>query len=559
MHTDKLATVHLIELLVQKGVKDFIISPGSRNAPIIMELVNRKDVNLYSIADERSAAFVAIGMYLKTKSPVAITCTSGSALLNYAPGVSEAFYQGIPLFVLSADRPSEWLDQGEGQMIRQQNALQNFVVDELNIGLDSDEVDYKKRDLEICTTIDNALNVNPGPVHFNIEYEEPLYQKLASFSDESVQLVNIPKIESELIDFSDYSSRISNSSKVMVLCGQMIRDAELSKVLEVFSRNSQVVVLTESTSNLYSGNFIPSVDKTLLTIEKNFDAFTPDILITIGDAIISKIVKRVLRKFSPKEHWQISSRGVFRDTYRSLSDRLQIEPSEFFTELNAYTKSATSDFSSIWKNQYSRANEVYQNFKENIEFSDLIVFDFLFKNLDEESDVHIANSSPIRYQQLFENKKLNTMCNRGTSGIDGCSSTALGYSIKNKNTTWLITGDISFLYDSNAWWNNYKTDLKIILINNGGGGIFRIIPGPSKIEGFETYFETQNQVDIESLCKAFKVDYIKSKDVESLSKGFDKLKNANGITLLEIFTPREKNALILNQYFDLLRAENGKN
>lgn len=559
MHTDKLATVHLIELLVQKGVKDFIISPGSRNAPIIMELVNRKDVNLYSIADERSAAFVAIGMYLKTKSPVAITCTSGSALLNYAPGVSEAFYQGIPLFVLSADRPSEWLDQGEGQMIRQQNALQNFVVDELNIGLDSDEVDYKKRDLEICTTIDNALNVNPGPVHFNIEYEEPLYQKLASFSDESVQLVNIPKIESELIDFSDYSSRISNSSKVMVLCGQMIRDAELSKVLEVFSRNSQVVVLTESTSNLYSGNFIPSVDKTLLTIEKNFDAFTPDILITIGDAIISKIVKRVLRKFSPKEHWQISSRGVFRDTYRSLSDRLQIEPSEFFTELNAYTKSATSDFSSIWKNQYSRANEVYQNFKENIEFSDLIVFDFLFKNLDEESDVHIANSSPIRYQQLFENKKLNTMCNRGTSGIDGCSSTALGYSIKNKNTTWLITGDISFLYDSNAWWNNYKTDLKIILINNGGGGIFRIIPGPSKIEGFETYFETQNQVDIESLCKAFKVDYIRSKDVESLSKGFDKLKNANGITLLEIFTPREKNALILNQYFDLLRAENGKN
>ena len=177
MHTDKIASVHLIELIARKGIKDFIVSPGSRNAPLVMELSCRNDVNLYSIADERSAAFVAIGMYQKTGNPVAIMCTSGSALLNYAPGVSEAFYQGIPLIVISADRPSFWIDKGDGQTIRQRGALANFIHSELNIELDDDQTNYSILDKQIGECIDLSFYPTPGPVHINIEFEEPLYGK----------------------------------------------------------------------------------------------------------------------------------------------------------------------------------------------------------------------------------------------------------------------------------------------------------------------------------------------------------------------------------------------
>jgi 2-succinyl-5-enolpyruvyl-6-hydroxy-3-cyclohexene-1-carboxylate synthase len=228
----------------------------------------------------------------------------------------------------------------------------------------------------------------------------------------------------------------------------------------------------------------------------------------------------------------------------------------FFDEINNKVQDSLSDYSTIWKRKYVKANEIYQNYKQNIAFSDLLVFDFILKNMDDKSDLHIANSSPIRYQQLFENKRLNTMCNRGTSGIDGCSSTAVGYAIKNEKSTWLITGDVSFLYDSNAWWNTYKSDLNIILINNGGGGIFRIIPGPSNMEGFETYFETQNHIDISSICDAFKINYLQSNDLESLDKSLDQLKAMRGTNLLEIHTPIDENAKILNVFFDLLRAQN---
>ena len=207
----------------------------------------------------------------------------------------------------------------------------------------------------------------------------------------------------------------------------------------------------------------------------------------------------------------------------------------------------------MWQEEYRKACSIYDSIQNNIEFSDLQVFDYLLKNIDDHSDLHVANSSPIRYQQLFNQKSLNTYCNRGTSGIDGCSSTALGFSIKNDKDTWLITGDVSFLYDSNAWWNNYQTSLKIILINNGGGGIFRIIPGPQSTPDFNTYFETQHKVNMEHLCKAFDLTHFKANNMDSLAKGLNNLKDHRGMAVLEINTPREKNAVILNDYFDLLR------
>jgi 2-succinyl-5-enolpyruvyl-6-hydroxy-3-cyclohexene-1-carboxylate synthase len=520
-----------------------------------MELTGRENVNLYSIADERSAAFVALGMYLKTKRAVAVLCTSGSALLNYAPAAAEAYYQGIPLFIISADRPEIWLDQGEGQTINQRKALQNFINDEINIELDSEDSNYADLDAAISTVVDSAFYPSLGPVHINIEYDEPLYTSIETIDLTSVKCIDTRKQVSPSVDISVYADQIGKSKKVLVLCGQLLPDAELNSSLEKFAKNPQVVVLTESTSNLNSLSFIPSVDKTLLMFEKKFEEYKPDILITIGDAVISKIVKRVLRNHSPNAHWQINSSGVFRDTYKCLSDRIQMEPLSFFDQLSEFELNTSSDYSKSWMEKYQRANSLYMEFRKDIGFTDFFVFDHILNFIEKGSEVHVANSSPIRYQQLFENKGHLTYCNRGTSGIDGCSSTALGFSLKNEKPTWLLTGDVSFFYDSNAWWNSYKSQLKIVLINNGGGGIFRIIPGPMKVKDFETYFETPNKVNIKLLCEAYGINYFLADGEASLIKGCESLSKSEGISLLEIKTDREKNAVVLNDYFNILRAE----
>jgi len=555
MHTDKKATIHLIEILLQKGVLDFIISPGSRNAPLIMELTARKNVNLYSIPDERSAAFFAIGMYLKTKKAVAVLCTSGSALLNYAPAVAEAYYQGIPMFILSADRPEIWLDQGEGQTINQRRALHNFINAEINIELDNKVQDYDHLDALISETVDQAFYPTLGPVHINIEYDEPLYGSVENADLSSIKCIDTEIMPLPSIDVNHFAEQIKKSKKVLVLCGQLAPDTELNRSLAAFAKNEQVVVLTESTSNLNSSSFIPSVDKTLMMFDEHFERYKPEILITIGDAIISKIVKRLLRKHSPHAHWQVSASGIFRDTYQCLSDRIHINPELFFTQLAAYDLNTSSDYAAKWMNQYKRASLLYTGYKKHLGFTDFFVFDTILNFIDSGSEIHVANSSPIRYQQLFESKGHLTYCNRGTSGIDGCSSTAFGFSLKNENPTWLITGDVSFLYDSNAWWNSYKSQLKVILINNGGGGIFRIIPGPATVKEFETYFETPTQVDISSICKAYGMHYFFADGEESLRNGCELLLRSEGISLLEIKTDREKNAAVLNDYFALLRAD----
>lgn len=554
MHTNKKATVLLIELLLKNGICDFIISPGSRNAPIINELQCRDDVNLYSITDERSAGFVAIGMYQKTRKAVALVCTSGSALLNYAPAVSEAFYQEMPLIVISADRPHYWIDQGEGQTIRQRGSLANFVRSEINIGLDEELKDYKALYDELNIALHTSLLKTIGPLHINIEYNEPLYLS----SEESIDIPLLKEIDEKeelKVDYDEFRTKISSAKKVMILCGQILPDGELLTILENVNRLDQVIVLTESTTNLYSPSFIPSIDKTLMAIEKDFKHFAPDILISIGNAVISKMIKKHLRENPPKEHWQISSTGIYRDTYQVLSHPVKDELIPFFREMER-AENNTSDYATNWKSSYDEVCRRHEQFFSELEFCDLKVFDDIINSIDVGSELQISNSSAIRYHQLLSPKKLNTYCNRGTSGIDGSSSTALGFSLKHNGETWLISGDVSFLYDSNAWWNSYNSNLKIILINNGGGGIFRIIPGPQNIPNFERYFETPHSVDFLHLCKALNIDYAKANNEAEVKEQLAEIKKKKTISLLEIITPKELNALLLHQYFDFLRGDN---
>ncbi len=554
MHTDKITAIHLIELLIKTEVRDFIISPGSRNAPLINELVHREDINLYSIPDERSAGFYALGMSLKTKRPTVVICTSGSALLNYLPAVSEAYYQNVPLVVISADRPHFRIDKGEGQTIRQQGALSNFIRVEINISLDEEVSDYNELDKKIGLAINLSMIPNPGPVHINIEFDEPLYSSLEFYDLERIkQIVSGIKSANSNIEIKEFIETFDQTEKVMVLCGQMDRNEDLEVVLNQYSKIQNTVVLTESTANLKGENIIPSIDKTILAFGEDNLVYAPDLLITIGDAIISKIIKRFLRKAKPIQHWHIHPDGVFRDTYDVLSHKIWERPEKFLSALLPAVRPDESNFQKMWLRKYTIAKQSHNEYLNNSPFSDLKVFEYLFNNIPSGLSTHISNSSPIRYQQLFEpTQTLTTYSNRGTSGIDGCLSSAAGFAIKNNADTWLITGDVSFLYDSNAWWNDYDPDLKVILINNGGGGIFRILPGPTDIPGFETFFETNHEVKIKDLCSAFDLAYFYAEDLETLELNFKKVKESKGISVLEIETPRTLNAKVLRDYFKFL-------
>ena len=538
----------IIEICLAKGITNIIISPGSRNAPLTIGFAQNPNFTCYSIADERSAAFFALGIAQQIKQPTAVICTSGSALLNYYPAFAEAFYSQIPLIVISADRPQSKIDIGDGQTIRQENVFQNHSVFNANLTEEASE----ENDLKINKAIETAI-LQKGPVHINAPFEEPLYQTVDTLSVHPKITVSEEIIGTKTIENSEELVSIWNSAKrKLVMVGVNEANTIDDKIVQNLANDPSVVVLTETTSNLHHPSFINSID-TLITPFENgdFEDFQPEILLTFGGMIVSKRIKAFLRKYKPKYHWHIDILRAY-DTFDAKTKHIVMQPNDFFTDLLSKTTFVESDY-------FSKINKIYdlrkirkQEYLSKIPFSDFQVFEKIIETLPKNSQLQISNSSAIRYAQLIDiDSSIEVFCNRGTSGIDGSTSTAIGASVGSKKQNVFITGDISFLYDSNALWNSYiPNNFKIILINNGGGGIFRILPGHEEKPVFNTYFETSHQLTAEHLAKMYKMNYLTATDLNSLSQGIDALyKNNNAASILEIFTPTVENNVILNQFF----------
>ena len=538
----------IIEICLAKGITNIIISPGSRNAPLTIGFAQNPNFTCYSIADERSAAFFALGIAQQIKQPTAVICTSGSALLNYYPAFAEAFYSQIPLIVISADRPQSKIDIGDGQTIRQENVFQNHSVFNANLTEEASE----ENDLKINKAIETAI-LQKGPVHINAPFEEPLYQTVDTLSVHPKITVSEEIIGTKTIENREELVSIWNSAKrKLIMVGVNEANAIDDKIVQNLANDPSVVVLTETTSNLHHPSFINSID-TLITPFENgdFEDFQPEILITFGGMIVSKRIKAFLRKYKPKQHWHIDTLRAY-DTFDAKTKHIVMQPNDFFTDLLSKTTFVESDY-------FSKINKIYdlrkirkQEYLSKIPFSDFQVFEKIIETLPKNSQLQISNSSAIRYAQLIDiDSSIEVFCNRGTSGIDGSTSTAIGASVGSKKQNVFITGDISFLYDSNALWNSYiPNNFKIILINNGGGGIFRILPGHEEKPVFNTYFETSHQLTAEHLAKMYKMNYLTATNLNSLSQGIDALyKNNNAASILEIFTPTVENNVILNQFF----------
>lgn len=561
--TNKEGVHQLLSALKQQGVKYVVASPGSRNAPLSIAFNRDEHFKCYHIPDERSAAFYALGIAERSDSPVVLFCTSGSAVLNYAPAISEAFYRNIPLIVLSADRPLAWTDQGDGQTIRQENVLQNHVVGFRNLiemPANEEQIWWNKRMIDEVLI---ASSAKKAPVHFNFPFHEPLYA-LSEAKNEMHRHIT-PALLNKSIDDKELACLVqqwNKAKKRMVIVGQHTPNKRLNQLLVDLSKDKSTAILVENTSNMFYRDFIHCIDRTFNSIEgEEEEEFSPDILITIGGAVVSKKIKAYLRRNKPNYHWNVGDNFQLMDTYQSLTSSIGMNETHFFEQfLQADLAHHVSRFGEQWKQLDYLIQDKHFESIQNLSYSDMTVFSLLLDAVPESSHLHLANSSVVRYAQLFDPiSSIRYYANRGTSGIDGSTSTALGAAlIDEKSLHTFISGDISAFYDSNAFWNNHiPSNFRMFVINNGGGGIFKIIPGPDQVEEQDDFFVAKQDFSLEYICKAFNTNYQKANSLDEIDNQLDAFYEHwenNRPVLMEVFTPHNENNKALKTYFKQIKV-----
>ena len=548
MYSKKKESQLIVESCVAYAIEHVVISPGSRNAPLTIGFTNHPNIKTYSIVDERCAAFFALGIAQQTRRPVVVVCTSGSALLNYYPAFAEAFYSDIPLIIISADRPKHLIDIGDGQTIRQPNVFANHSLFNANL-LDGERYADENRQ-SIAEALQTCFIKN-GPVHINVPFDEPLYETTDKFDITPLEVTeDLLEIE-KTYDLSEFVEIWNTSVKKMVVVGSCYPNEQLQNQLDKLIADDSVLVFTETTSNIHHHKFINSIDNLLFPLHKaDFEALKPDVLLTLGGMIVSKRVKQFLRNHKPNHHWHIDIKNA-PNTYHALTKHFKVKPTSFFNQFFRRITQRESDYQNKWLSVKEQRDKKQIDFTKNVAYSDFKVFDILLQNLPSHIQLQLGNSSVIRYAQLFSNNPtIEVFCNRGTSGIDGSTSTAIGAAHASNKQTVFITGDISFFYDSNALWNSYlPKNFRIIVVNNSGGGIFKILPGPQKTNVLD-YFETQHSLTAEQLCKMHDLEYKKASNTIELSNQLETFfEDSISPKLLEIFTPNDLNDQVLKEYF----------
>ena len=570
--SEKYSCHTIIDLLTLHGIRDVVISPGSRNAPLIIAASRNKALRKTVIVDERSAAFVALGMCAANNGahPVALICTSGTALLNYAPAVAEAYYRCLPLIVISADRPVEWIDQDDSQTLRQYEALNNYVKKSYNIPAFCETDNLKWYVNRIVN--DAIITANSGrksPIHLNIQIDEPL-NRCINYDSINQREIAFPSTTSRLD--SDYIRKhiIPNlqDKRILIIAGFQNCDEsnwiinqknDLCYSLDTFiNTHSNVVLLSESISNISNTNTINNIDRVLseMTSDEK-ESLKPDIVISFGGAIVSRFIKQYIRGLKSVGHWHVGITNTTVDCFKSLTMRINLSPRDFFDQLNEILdtnnikSSIESNYKESWDKIALRAEHSHERYVANSTWSDLRAFSIILPKLS--GNLHLSNGTPIRYHQLFNyNQEVTQVkCNRGVSGIDGSTSTAIGHSLISTQKTTLITGDLSAQYDIGALSiNNIPSSFKMIVMCNGGGGIFRFIDSTSQLDELEEYFATKSTLPLKELSQGYGFNFYSATNESELNEIFSAFwNNDNSPSILAIYTPPIESAQILKKYF----------
>jgi len=580
LYTDIPLPQAVVHYCAQYGIQHVVISAGSRNAPLTNGFVENPFFKTYSIVDERAAAFFALGIGQQLGKPVALVCTSGSALLNYYPAVAEAFYSELPLVILSADRMPHRVDIGDGQTIQQEGVFGPHLIGAASLKPDvshataallaSNKQPYfaakpTKKEIEALQQTHLTHNIEElqrvfalatnakGPVHLNIPMEEPLYgttTKPIAFPKVST-LIN-PALKT---DFKGLKSAWKNAKRKMILVGVSKPNADLAKTLNQLLEDPSVIVLTEKTSNFSHAAAIDAIDCLMAPLELvqngGEEELKPDLLLTVGGMIVSKKIKFFLRKHKAAQHIHIDQTKA-NDTFYYLSKHINAPAEVALRAIAENNQPLDSHYQATILDRYHSYLKKGKTYLNNIPFSDMRVFDLISKALPENTHLQVANSSPIRYIQLFDLPSgTEVFCNRGTAGIDGSTATAMGAAQINTKQMVLITGDLSFFYDINGLWHNYVPNhVRIIIVNNKGGGIFRILPGEKDSPKYDTYFETIHGRNAKDMAKAFGFAYKRVRTSWGLKQSLRGFFNpSKQPKILEICTPRKLNDSVLLDYF----------
>ena len=561
MFSNKTNILQLTSLMLQYGIRHVVLSPGSRNAPLIHTFTQHLGFTCYTVVDERSAAFFALGLSQKLQQPVAACCTSGTALLNYGSAIAEAYYQEIPLLVISADRPEAWIGQADGQTIPQNGAFAAITKKSVQLPEPANDTDewYCNRLINEAL-IELTANGN-GPVHINVPLSEPLYQFTTPALPEARKITFHAAKSSFGIE--QFKSVWNASPKRMIVIGQLPRENGLDSVLASFLEKGDAVVLAEQIANVHLPQLIPNFDLVLASLpEEELNEYSPDLLITIGGHITSKRLKQFLRKHKPQHHWDVRPDGKVKDTFQTITDLIPADASNFLQQLTksiAQPEDKVKEFNNLWQEKSIAVDQEVARFMKEASFCDLTVINSFIKSLPSHSTLHLSSSAPIRYAQICNmDPTVSVLSNRGTNGIDGSMSTAVGYATANEGLTFLLIGDLSFFYDINALWNKQiSKNMRILLVNNGGGNMFHLINGPQQSEAMEGYIACHHSESAKDRVLAFGLHYLSASNFDELDRCLPYFCNPDEDypMVLEVFTHTETNAYIFNRLFEALKEK----
>ena len=536
----------LAEICSQFGIEHAVICPGSRSAPLVFAFNRKKNIKTYSIIDERSAAYMALGMAQQLQKPVALICTSGTAALNFYPAIAEAFYQKIPLVVLTADRPAELLNQQDGQMINQVNVFGNHVRGSLNF----DSI-LRTSHSELRTFLNKSMFPVMGPVHINVPLVEPLYENLG----EEIFVEKFEKSTNKITNFDNKNifDALQQTQKRVIIIGQNLPDQELLETLKVLAKKD-FVILADIVSNQHESSVLKHFD--FLISQANIETLQvlePDFIISLGGPVLSKALKIWLKKQKPKYHFRIQQDEILVDTYNNVTDYIFGNNNDVLKSIVnvKYSGSTYAEYLGLMELKSEEKINEFIN-QNNVEFNELVTVNFLLKNLPQNCQLQISNSTAIRYVSYFglPDKNITAFCNRGTSGIDGCTSTAIGAANITNEIVTLITGDLAFFYDRNAFWNNFvPINLRVILLNNNGGGIFNLIDGPNTQLELEEFFLTKHKLNAKNLADENGLSYANCKNNDEFANElvtfFDVSEQAK---IIELSFDMDKSAAIFKAF-----------
>ena len=552
MYSDKKNVLELVALLKAHGITNIVLAPGSRNSPLIHSFATDSDFRCYSVVDERSAGFFTLGIIQATGKPAAVCCTSGTATLNLAPSVAEAFYQELPLLVISADRPLEWIDQMEGQTVQQPGVFGQMVRRSVQLPLvnNNQELWYCNRLInDAIISLDNGVM---GPAHINIPLDEPLY----NFTGEALpkaRIIQRSTLKYSISEKDRYAERFKKYSKKMIVVGQLPPDNNISDLLNSISLKHKVVVLSDHLSNINVDDN-PHYDAILRSSsETELKELTPELLITIGGHTVSKRIKHFLRTYGVTEHWHVTSSGDIVDTFQQLTDIVRIDNETFLTYLNAAPPSQheSGNFKNLWKKKRAMLP------KPKPQYSDFSVVGMLLSSLPENVSLHFANSNSVYLSQLY-NIPDSTKCfsNRGTNGIEGSVSTAVGYAAACNRLTILLIGDLSFFYDMNGIWNRHiSPNLRIMINNNGGGGIFNTLHGLNSSEVLSEFITAEHTTSAKGWAEQQGFIYLSANSADELNLQLPIFLRTNSTApiVMEVFTSIEKNSKEIKMFYQQQR------